>query len=564
MSAPRVATAVLALSFFVSLSPGAALGQTVVVPDDYPTIQAALNSSPMRILVRNGIYVENLTMSPSVSHSISLEPLPHGWDGEFSPPSDAHPTIVGSVTLGPMVAAGSPMFFTGFHVTGQVTIGPPHVDIKVAECQIDGGIANQGEPAVLSIRGCIVHGGINASGWYGDMTGNTVLGGGITTRSSAVGCCMAVLDNYVVGPAPIGIRFSDGGTNGVITGNTITGCEKGIVVSLPSRTTVANNVVMDCAGNGFQATGSNEGDSLSFSGNAALRCGGNGFDVTGVGGLGIRANEADDCGGNGFRIQGGYSIVSPAIRVIVTDNRVLRAGSDGMALDGRLLLSRNIVGRSHDNGITATALEASIDHNTSYWNGRTGFNVSSTGGVSIANNIAYANQHEGLVWGGGPSVQLACNDWFANVGGATSGTAPGATDVFLDPLFCNVPQDDVHLATFSPLHDAPGCGLIGALDVGCSEPTGVSLPAARGPFLARPQPAKGAVRFEWAMRATPGELEVYDATGARRWHAKVAAGATGMDWRGAETGGNALPSGVYFARLTRGGAVETARVVIVR
>ena len=68
------------------------------------------------------------------------------------------------------------------------------------------------------------------------------------------------------------------------------------------------------------------------------------------------------------------------------------------------------------------------------------------------------------------TIGLGCNDWFGNVAGAVSGADPGATDLALDPLFCDVTQGDVHLSALSPLLNAAGCGQIGALGQGCDAP----------------------------------------------------------------------------------------------
>jgi hypothetical protein len=71
---------------------------------------------------------------------------------------------------------------------------------------------------------------------------------------------------------------------------------------------------------------------------------------------------------------------------------------------------------------------------------------------------------------------MGCNDWFGNDSGAVHGIAPSQNDLALDPRFCDVVGDDVRLAANSPLLDAPGCGLIGALGQGCgTSATMVSL-----------------------------------------------------------------------------------------
>lgn len=252
--------------------------------------------------------------------------------------------------------------------------------------------------------------------------------------------------------------------------------------------------------------------------------------------------------------------------MLLQGNRVLRSGSDGIHFDHVGEVTGNIVGRAAGRGIVVLPPGTAINvyGNTSYWNARAGLDVSSEAAGTIANNIAYGNQREGLVWSGtGSPPTLACNDWYANVSGATSGLPPGATDLAVDPYFCNVPQDDVHLAVFSPLRNAPGCGLVGALDAGCSEPTAVAdMSRSSAQFACTPRPTTGDLRFSWPGLEASGRLEVFDAAGARRWQRSVEKGSEGLDWNATDDSGRRLPAGIYFARLSAGSLRATTRVVV--
>jgi len=66
------------------------------------------------------------------------------------------------------------------------------------------------------------------------------------------------------------------------------------------------------------------------------------------------------------------------------------------------------------------------------------------------------------------SVYLGCNDWFRNGMGAVTGVAESADDLKLDPLFCDYSAGNVSPFANSPLVGRPGCGQIGAKDVGCA------------------------------------------------------------------------------------------------
>lgn len=96
----------------------------------------------------------------------------------------------------------------------------------------------------------------------------------------------------------------------------------------------------------------------------------------------------------------------------------------------------------------------------------------------IANNIIAGNAAPD---GGGvhaflPGVSpaFACNDAWENPGGNYTGYVDDPTgtegNISADPLFCNLALDDYRLredSACAPAHSPAGCGLIGALDVGC-------------------------------------------------------------------------------------------------
>lgn len=96
--------------------------------------------------------------------------------------------------------------------------------------------------------------------------------------------------------------------------------------------------------------------------------------------------------------------------------------------------------------------------------------------VTLTNNILSHSPQQGLLQNGSNTVTLSCNDVSNNAGGNYSGLAdPTGSNgnISLDPLFCNLIALDVHLSSTSPCtaSNAPaGCGLIGALDIGCEGP----------------------------------------------------------------------------------------------
>jgi len=106
------------------------------------------------------------------------------------------------------------------------------------------------------------------------------------------------------------------------------------------------------------------------------------------------------------------------------------------------------------------------------------------------------------------------------------------------------------------------------------DPTSVpENPAAFGQAAARllpghPNPFNPRTRLAFeAPRAGIARLEVFDVAGRRMatlLDGPVTAGRYELDWDGCDGQGRALPSGVYFTRLTFEGEADTGRVVLLR
>jgi hypothetical protein len=198
-----------------------------------------------------------------------------------------------------------------------------------------------------------------------------------------------------------------------------------------------------------------------------------------------------------------------------------------------------------------------VSHNTSYSNEGHGLFISDDGDLPIAidHNIAFQNGGYGRY--GAFSADASCNDWFGNVLGVAYPMGP--TDLQVDPMFCDVAHDSVTLSAQSPLVDPVGCGLIGALGVGCgvvgleSEPRSVAL-AVRWAGAS----GRAAVTLP---NGTPATLEVIDVQGRK---------ISGVRLSGLGAGphevelGRGLRSGVYFARLSQGHDVAVAKGVVLR
>jgi len=87
-------------------------------------------------------------------------------------------------------------------------------------------------------------------------------------------------------------------------------------------------------------------------------------------------------------------------------------------------------------------------------------------GVTFTNNIVAHSTGVGI-YVSSPST-IDCNDFWDNPDGDLAGESHGSGDFFLDPLFCDVPEDNYRLFTSSPCVDGFGCGQVGAYGVGCT------------------------------------------------------------------------------------------------
>jgi parallel beta-helix repeat protein len=492
---------------------------TAVVPDSFPTIQAGIDSGRDTVLVRGGRYDEDLTGDQLCSSLTLLAYPPSDYYGSIDLPQVGSLTFPGQCPSYTQVD----LLVRGFRFRGKVAASPHNSSVTFETCRMDSGLSVGNTVNTARVSGCTILGELYAMAMAVNITLNSVYGGGIKVFGDGY---YTIRGNYVHGPAPFGI-ISHGSGSASIEGNTVTGVDVGVHI-LGDGGLVRDNTVTDCNGSAFLGAGGG----LIYERNEVARCGGYAFEGGGSA-ITLRHNQAVDCASGGVRILYGCEADS---------NVVGRCGGPGFDLGS-----------------------GSLRGNTSYLSQGTGYIVREYG-HHVTNNIAYGNLGVGLSYLGTGVPVLACNDWFANTGGATSGVLPGPTDLAVDPLFCDLSADDVHLSAGSPLLDASGCGLIGALGQGCLGPAGVSPPSESlvRAFTVSPNPSRGAVHFSWASSDRPERLDVYDVTGARRWSSSITAGASALQWPSIDREGAQLPAGIYYARLTSRGTSATARFVLVQ
>jgi parallel beta helix pectate lyase-like protein len=341
------------------------------------------------------------------------------------------------------------------------------------------------------------------------------------------------------------------------------------------------------------------------------RCGTAGIRITGASYIEMARDTILACGAGAI-----LSASSPLYydgSVVADANVILSCpGTIGMSIAAKdAQITSNVVGRCGGDGIAARCSSASgrtsrIAGNTSFLNAGSGYVLTlapESAPNQVDHNIGYGNGRHGIELAASDSVAFGCNDWFANAAGAVQGVEPSPTDLNLDPDFCGLASDDVHLASDSPVADAAGCGRIGALGVGCATTpaqsrrftkgrvsegsrvaredaaigtarggnaaVGIGLLNAAGPVRREfrltevgPNPGSGPVRIGFALaRAAEIEVGVYDLLGRRvtslasgSWPA----GSHELQWSGR------APAGLYVLRYQYPGGTDKRAIVRVQ
>ncbi len=177
--------------------------------------------------------------------------------------------------------------------------------------------------------------------------------------------------------------------------------------------------------------------------------------------------------------------------------------------------------------------------------------------------------------GTGDPPLIACCDVFGNAGGdGLCGT--GSNNFSLDPLLCDPPAGNFRIQDVSPC--APGnhpdgptaCdgALIGARQAGCTSDVQDPLSPAAELLVTHPNPFhdRTVVSFSLAERQSVG-LEILDASGRRvalLHEGPLGPGHQEITWDGRTTLGVRAESGIYFCRLRCGGVSSGTRVLHLR
>jgi hypothetical protein len=198
--------------------------------------------------------------------------------------------------------------------------------------------------------------------------------------------------------------------------------------------------------------------------------------------------------------------------------------------------------------------------------------------ISITHSIVVDSPvGKGVHWiGTGDPPLISCSDVHGNAGGDDiCGTGTG--NFSLDPLLCDPAADNFHIEDGSPCApgnhpEGPGaCDglLIGAKREGCS--SGIDDPVSPGVVRLlgnRPNPFSGRTMISFALeQERQVSLEVLDPSGRRialLYEGRLEPGLQEIPWDGFTNQGVRAGSGVYFYRLRCGSVTEGLRMLHLR
>lgn len=471
-----------------------ALALTARVPEDFSTIQAAVDHLEQSyevdtVVVQAGHYPERVY----IREAIRLLGLPAPGSAEPMPRIDG--LLVQPPSSGDVIA------IVGIHVTGPARTagsnGPDQVSYE--SCRFDAGMEGGNwypDIAVISMRRCTLFGTVSLKAVETVIDSCTVHGPIVLL---AVGAAVVTDNMFEDVPGFAADIICEQQVN--VARNVVRRGGGGFSIRYTDQdfVHVEDNIIEGCAGIGIYID-TPDFYSVYMERNQVTRCGGTGIHASGL--INVRENLVLDCGGHGL---------------------------DLVQQDGTGLVEANVVGRCKGDGIRLQRYEWAQSptgfqsrSNTVYDCDGVGIFAYALTSGSISKNIVYRNHGYGLRAEGNESVLISCNDLNGNVAGATFGAPPSTNDLDLDPLFCDVENDDVGLRSDSPLLDAPGCGLIGALGQGCEAPV-VAMRLAIWPRVLQP-----ASRARWvtAFLEPPSEfpLAEIDIASARLNDVPVAQG----------------------------------------
>jgi len=482
----------------------AASAATLHVPADYPTIGSAtaLAVSGDTVLVAAGTYHERFTLGPGqggVKIYSESGPAVTIIDGGYTGSVVSMTQVgLGTELVGFTIMHGghSPRLATDFGAGMNLDRSSPKIvnDIISQNSSFSGAVySTQGSPVITA---CVFDGN-KGSGGVGIYVGSgsaTIHGDTFTNNQAEAGGAIYVDWDASADIAECVFRDNQVG----MTGGGI--YAHGLVVITNNQ--FFTNSASDAGGGVYlSTTTSSVVRGNLFQQNSAVNTGG-GLDMDHCTSALVEKNQFLRNLGGGAAV---YLLRSTTtIREnLIQDNECPHGTGGGIYVDrfSSASIIKNEILRNHavawGGGITVWLSTAVITNNTLALNrgdmGGGNIYLRRGSSVTIQQNICSLSPNDGIdndLIDGDNTYTFSCNDVSNNAGGNYTGLADPtgkSGNISSDPLFCDLQALDVHLSMASPCaaaHAPAGCGLMGALDVGCAGPVPVE-PTTWGGLKAR-------------------------------------------------------------------------------
>lgn len=190
--------------------------------------------------------------------------------------------------------------------------------------------------------------------------------------------------------------------------------------------------------------------------------------------------------------------------------------------------------------------------------------------------IAYSISGESMVGQVEGFATISCSDFYGNSAGDWVGDFSGQLaldgNFSADPMFCEMGEGSFLLDANSPCAPGQGgCGLVGAVDVGCSlsaAPENSELPTTVFAAENYPNPFNPTTTIQFSLiQPGPTRVVVFDVAGhlvRTLVDGHLSAQTHQVRWLGRNDDGNSVASGVYFYHIVSGGSQLTGRMALLK
>ena len=430
----RLLRATVCLAIIV-LTPGRLIASVVTIPDDYATIQTAIDAGADTVFVREGEYAE----VPQAYRGVTLLGL-----------GSARPRIAGLAITNPYGWLSRTWRISGVDIAGPVAISTPNPDARLLDiafdsCRLGQGIRDDSydpyDIYTLSVSHC----------WLGGQSDGRAAVLKMYSDTSTAGWSWNVVESASVDSSwfsgganqPLRVGSEEDQASASIVGNVIENAPWGLLVTGFGWATIQSNVVRHV------------GTGMVLDPRSIL----------------LTDNEISGCD---------VGLLSFSSDAILTNNRIVNAVATGAHFVSPDLVNAelNVIGKCGGSAVWVErptyASSLLFTQNTIYDSGGSGVLITDGPSTTLTfeENIGYGGSAWGLqVVSTVLTSTLSCNDWFANRLGAVTGAQASDSDFAVDPSFCDVDSNDVALFSDSPLLGRSQCTQIGARGIGCSPTT---------------------------------------------------------------------------------------------